>query len=370
MTHSVSKGLFPTGAVALAALLATPGAFAADTITKSLSFDAGQRLEVDTQRGSIEYRSGGTGGLSITVSCENGPIADYLDVDFESTPSGARITARKTGKGSGGSWMSGWFGGDSPDIRFVIDGPSRVDLDLRTAGGHVTLGDIEGNASVSTSGGHITFADVRGRLEAATSGGHIRGGRLSEGGELKTSGGHITMDGAGGDLDVRTSGGHIKLGPVEGSLHAHTSGGNIDVDHVTGTMDLSTSGGDVEAEAGSDGDADVSSSGGDIMLERMGGHVTARTSGGRMRLSLADGNGAGADLSTSGGSIDVRIPAGVGFDIDAAANGAEVIARVGDLKVRGPMRKDRLEATVAGGGAKLRLRSDDGDIRITDNDGR
>lgn len=369
MTNPVRKGLFVTGAAVLTALLAAPAVMADDTLSRSLSFEPGQRLEVDTQRGSIEYRPSGSTGLSVTVTCEDGRIADYLDVAIENTPDGARITARKTGNGRGGGWLSGLFGGNSANIRFLIEGPERVELALRTAGGHVTLGDIEGNSVVSTSGGHITFADIRGRLEAATSGGHIRGGRLTEGGVLKTSGGHISMDGAGGDLDVGTSGGHIQLGPVDGDLKAHTSGGNIEVDHVSGSMELSTSGGDVTAEAGCDGDADVSSSGGDIVLGGMGGHVKARTSGGAMRLSVADGNGAGADLSTSGGSIDVRIPSGIGFDIDAVANGAAVIAKVGRLEVRGETRKDRLRATVAGGGSTLRLRSDDGDIRISDDGG-
>jgi len=372
MTNSVRRTIIAAGALALASLLAAPGALAADTVNQSLSFDPGQRLEVDTARGSIEYHSGAGRGLTVTITCDDGRIADYLDLAFENTPTGARITARKVGGDSHGGWLSGLFGGngDSPRIKFLIEGPERADLDLKTAGGHIDLDDIEGAVRVATSGGHITFAGIMGRLDANTSGGHIRGGTLSEGGDLRTSGGHISIDGAGRDLDVRTSGGHITIGPVEGNLHAATSGGRIVVGHIAGSMELSTSGGSVKAEDGCDGDADVSSSGGNIVLEDMGGHVSARTSGGHMRLTLSDGNGAGADLSTSGGSITLRIPPGVGFDIDASAPGAEVIADVRDLKRAGHTKKDRLEGTIAGGGSRLRLRSQNGDIRITDSNGR
>ena len=52
------------GAVALA--LAAP-ALAEDTVTRSFPFQPGDRLEIDTDHGSIDYRHGGSGELKIGV---------------------------------------------------------------------------------------------------------------------------------------------------------------------------------------------------------------------------------------------------------------------------------------------------------------
>ena len=77
-------------------------------------------------------------------------------------------------------------------------------------------------------------------------------------------------------------------------------------------------------------------------------------------------NGAGADINTSGGGIDLVIPQGIGFDLDADADGAEVEARLSDLRTSGRFSQGRLSGTIGGGGNPLRLRSHDGDIVISD----
>ena len=129
-----------------------------------------------------------------------------------------------------------------------------------------------------------------------------------------------------------------------------------------GELEVATSGGNIGV-AGSAGDARLATSGGDITLEEAGGHVSAESSGGDLRVTLAPGNDRGAELSTEGGLLLVRLPAGVGFEVDADAPGGRIRADV-PIQARGVIREDRIQGTIGGGGSLLRLRNEDGDIRI------
>jgi len=350
----------------LAALLTAPATLANDSLTRSFPFRPGERLQIHSDMGHIELRHATTNELTVTVTVEKGKISDYLQIAFNDTPGGVDVEGKKIA-GFASGFLSGWFS-DSPELKFTVDAPEKLDLDLKTGGGHITLPSLEGEVALRTSGGHITFADLKGHIGAETSGGHITGGVISDGGTLDTSGGHISIGGAGRDLKVSTSGGHITIGTVVGHLSAETSGGHIQVEKVDGAMELDTSGGHVKAH-GCTGDALVSTSGGDVILENMGGHVSAHSSGGDVTVSLSHGNAAGADLSTSGGGVTLKVPSGIGFNVDARAEGGQVEALLPSVTVQGPISKNRLEGTIGGGGNMLRLRSSHGDIRITGSAG-
>ncbi len=337
-----------------------------DSITRTFSFPAGGRLEIDTDRGNIEYRRGVTDGLKVTITSESGMLAEVLDIRFEETGDGLLIRGQKRrGSGSGNFFSNLFGGGDGPVIEFVIEGPERLDLTLKTDGGHINLVDvIEGRTSLSTGGGHVQFTGITGSLDVSTGGGHIEGGFVSQGGSLSTGGGHISIDSAGGDIRSSTGGGHITIGPVEGDVSASTGGGHIKVDEVTGSVDLQSSGGHIKLRR-CGGNAEVSSAGGSITLEEMEGYIRASTAGGNMSIRIAEGNGAGADINTSGGGIDLVIPQGIGFDLDADASGAVVEARVSDLRASGRFSEGHLTGTIGSGGNPLRLRSHHGDIVIS-----
>lgn len=336
-----------------------------DSITRTFSFPEGGRLEIDTERGNIEYRVARSGGLTVTVTSESGMLAEAMDIRFEETGNGLLIRGDKR-RGSGGGFFSRLFGdSDGPSIEFLIEGPERIEAEFKTDGGHINLLDaIEGDATLNTGGGHVQFTGITGSLDVTTGGGHIEGGFVSYGGTLRTGGGHIMIDSAGGDIKSSTGGGHITIGPVNGNVSASTGGGHIRVDEVDGSVDLRSSGGHIKVRS-CGGDAEVSSAGGSITLDDMAGYVRASTAGGNMSVRLAEGNGAGADINTSGGGIDLVIPQGIGFDLDADADGAEVEARIPDLRATGRFREGRLSGTIGSGGNPLRLRSHDGDIVIS-----
>jgi len=366
--------------VLLLAPLATPmPAIAQETITRTFPFQPGESLELKTARGSIDYRLGAAAGITITVTCEQGKIADYLDLEFY-PGNGLRVEGKKVGGDGIVRWLFGGKGSSDARIAFTVEGPSQANLALATAGGDVTLADVEGAVELATSGGDITFGKVIGEVEAATSGGDVRGVHVSRGAELATSGGDIKLEAAEGDLSVATSGGDIeignvrgelsaatsggdiRLGEIEGDASAHTSGGNVDVRRASGELEVATSGGYIRV-ASAGGDVSLATSGGEITLDEAEGKVEAATSGGDLTVALAAGNDRGGEMSAAGGDLTVMIPSGVGFDLDAEARGGTVVAEV-DVVAEGASAKDRLRGTISGGGNLLRLRNDRGDIHI------
>jgi TonB family protein len=100
-------------------------------------------------------------------------------------------------------------------------------LHATTAGGHITAGNIEGEAIVHTGGGHIDTGRITG---AAT---------------LDTAGGNIHIASARSTVTISTGGGLIDLGDVAGAIHAHTGGGSVRIERVSGAAELDTSGGSV-----------------------------------------------------------------------------------------------------------------------------
>jgi len=194
-------------------------------------------------------------------------------------------------------------------VRFKIDVPQDINLDLRTGSGEIeVVGNLTGGLRVHTSNGDITMDDVTGKVDVSTSSGDIRTGRISGTGYLKTSGGDIRVEDAAAELDVRTSGGNIKIGNVGKWLDANTSGGNILVGDVGGEARLSTAGGNIEVGRVRGG-ATINTAGGMVRLMSASGEVTANTAGGD--IELYDITGA-VDARTAGGDIFAEImPKGV-----------------------------------------------------------
>ena len=73
-------------------------------------------------------------------------------------------------------------------------------------------------------------------MDLKTSGGDIATGAVNGDGTLRTSGGDIEVRATTGRLDVNTSGGDIIIDRVAKSLIAHTAGGNVEAGDVGYSM--------------------------------------------------------------------------------------------------------------------------------------
>jgi DUF4097 and DUF4098 domain-containing protein YvlB len=205
--------------------------------------------------------------------------------------------------------------------QFELRVPYRSDIELRSAGGEVS---IEG---------------IRGRLSGATGGGTIRLSNVAGHADLRTGGGEIHVLDSELDGEVRTGGGEVRVVNSRGSLQAITGGGGVFVDAAASSSAAArssspasevfryqTGGGDVRIAEAPWG-ADVTTGGGEIRIGSAGGNVHARTGGGAVAIGTVDGTvtvstGSGAvqvgpaagpvDVSTGTGAVDVAVAAGTG----------------------------------------------------------
>ena len=168
----------------------------------------------------------------------------------------------------------------------------------------------ESNLVARTDDGRVTLADLAGTINVSTDDGRIEGERLR------------------GVFRARTDDGSVRLSQVEGDVAAHTDDGSISVSGALAGLDASTD----------DGRIAVSAAPGSVMS----GDWDLHSGDGRVTLDLPRDFGAALDLATDDGRIRVDDHFG-----GSPPRGAETFRR-----------------EIGAGGFLLRVRTDDGSIRI------
>lgn len=298
------------------ALLAGPAALEAKivrTIEKTFTVQAGGNFEAFTEGGDIKVATADINEVRITarqtIRADDEAEANEVleELEFKLEQRGNTVVAESRYAKRGPNWFGNW---PPVSVDFTVTVPRNFNLNMKTSGGDIEVGNLKGNVRARTSGGDLMFARIEGDIDGQTSGGNVR---LEEGtatAKLHTSGGDIFVDRAGGPTSVSTSGGNIELKSVVELLSATTSGGNIYAKITTPIKQDTT-------------------------------------------------------LSTSGGRVKISVPKGSGFHLDANTSGGDVDAEGLTLTIeRGGLGKSRLVGSVNGGGPKLKLRSSGGDIVV------
>lgn len=180
----------------------------------------------------------------------------------------------------------------------------------------------------------------------------------------RTSGGDITVGDLRGNLEARTSGGDLKFARIDGKIVASTSGGNVTLEEGTAEAKLSTSGGNIRVTRAG-GPTTVATSGGDIRLDAVAELISASTSGGDIVASFTKPLAKDTALGTSGGDVEVTLPKAASFNLDAGTSGGSVDATGLTITIeKGGAGKSRLQGAVNGGGPTLKLRTSGGDIKV------
>lgn len=211
------------------------------------------------------------------------------------------------------------------------------DVDFTTLIGNVFVGEIFGSARVSTGAGEIVLGRVHGKCE------------------ISSLGGPLNLGDVGGPLNARTAAGDILVRAARSGGFAMTDGGSIQV---------LIAGGPIQLQSG----------GGDISVRSAASNVKAETKNGDITLYLPRvKNPRAVGAITIGGNIVLHIPRNVGLELDAT-----ILTRPGsehrvdsDLQGFNISREQfgnrvRIRATgkINGGGDRLELRTEDGNIQI------
>ncbi len=297
-------------------------------IQKRFDVEDGGRLRVQVPGANVDIETGGSGSAEVVVFISGRDIErarEHFDrLHYEVYQSGTEIVV-KTSPERRFRWnISGRSG---LRVRVLARVPAVFDADITTSGGNIALQDLDGRVALKTSGGNVSVSRVRGpEVHIATSGGNVSVGQIeADNVQLATSGGDIKGDILEGQsVDLRTSGGDIRFAAVHGSTKARTSGGRIQVEGMRGDLDAVTSGGRIEVAMLEEHATTLRTSGGNIVIHAprdlhadvslRGGSVKLDPSfqvAGRVRPQSADGiiNGGGVriDASTSGGSVRLQV---------------------------------------------------------------
>lgn len=301
-----------------------------DHLTESFSVEPGGSLVLEADRGTISVRAAETSVVEVEVTrtvrtqdpAEARALLNEVEIQFMQQGNDVHIHARVPRE------QHRWWDRDGRhlNLHFLMTVPLRYNLDLKTAGGSISVGDLEGEVRSKTSGGHVHI-------------GHIQG--LVWG---KTSGGDITLTGCTGTADVKTSGGSIRIGAVDGDVLAYTSGGSIDIERVSGRVTANTSGGSITV--------------GEAMNT-----VEAITSGGSVAAYLARQPQDYCRLETSGGDVTVYLAEEVGVNVNARTSGGQVVTEF-PITFQGELRKSALQAAINGGGPELLMRTSGGSVYL------
>jgi len=164
--------------------------------------------------------------------------------------------------------------------------------------------------------------------------------------DLHTSDGNINTHGAEGSLRADTGDGNVTAIGAKGTIRLRTGDGNIDADELEGSLAADTGDGNVtvvgqfevlDVQTG-DGNLEVTAYAG----SRLSSQWKLRTGDGNISLRLPDGVGANLDATTGDGRVTLDFPVQISGKVDPTA-------------VRGPMN---------GGGPQLYIHTGDGNIKI------
>ena len=318
--------------VAGSALLLTPVLVRAameETLQKQFDVKPGGRLVIEADRGSIDLTTGDTDKVEIAVHRKVGrgnqakgtELLERHEVTFESVDSTVTVRARSKGGLSG--WRNSW---SNFQVNYRVTLPKGFNVDLKTAGGNISVPDLTGEVRAQTSGGSVRL-------------GHIDGPVWG-----KTSGGNIHVESATSAIEVRTSGGGIRVGEARSSLIASTSGGNIEIQQVRGQADLGTSGGS-------------------IRIDRAMGAVQAGTSGGNVTVNFSGSPEADSVLRTSGGSVTFSLPDKASAEVDLRTSGGRVSSDL-PVTVQGEQRRSSLAGRIGDGGRLIKASTSGGNVSL------
>ncbi len=307
-------------------------------------------------------------------------------------------------------------GSQSTSHEFTIRVPRRFSVHLKSAGGALTMSDVEGTFKGSTGGGSIDLTRVRGTARLSTGGGDINVTDSHLDGNITTGGGTVTLERVSGGLR-----GYSGSGPVVDAVPAIPAIESVpDLPATTvvtvnagdepkrertkprvrssGVIEITKAGGETELESAPHG-AVVHSGGGRIVIGRAGGDVEAGTGGGMIRVgpvagSVYAGTGAGMVVievedaggktqnvvaKTGHGSVEIKLPANYSgrFEIETAYTESHEPVRIrSDFELQHepvtgfddhegtPRRYVRATGRAGSGDGVVRVRAVNGDVRI------
>ena len=366
------------------------GAVWVKNVTGMLAFEnVTGALIADSANGSVVYESISKPVNEIQISTINGNVE--LDVPADSS-------FRWAGQTLGGDFFAtipstGRFAG--PKFRGVVNGEHGPQLSTTSLMGNVYVlrrgtraEDAQSMraaiASAGSNGGSdalprgvlaktLQAAAFDGDLVFSTPLGNISVGQVRGAARVETRAGEVHLGSVQSQCDIVSLGGPVTLGEVHGPLTARTTAGDVLINAAHQGAVVSTGGGVIRILYAA-GTTNLHSAGGDIVVRQATGPISAETRSGDVTLVIDPlVRSAAIEAKSSEGSVTIYVNALMSADIDATlltsdpdTNG--IHSDFPGLNIRRDQvgKKTRIRATgkVNGGGDRVSLYAEDGDITI------
>lgn len=288
---------------------------------------ARQTVNVDKQgpkRGSamspgIDHALPASPGETLTLDLDTGASVEILGWDEP------RVTVATTMGGrdaedsvvsvdrlSNGVRVRAEYEGDrdnySTSIHLAIRAPRKYNVKLHSAGGSLTIADLDGTFTGTTGGGNIVIDRANGSAELSTGGGEVRVTDSHLSGEITTGGGEVRLRRVTGGLDASSGSGMVLNNDDDNDNEDDRDGDTTRADDAG--MHVSKAGGDIHIGF-KRGNVVATTGGGDIEIGPVAGSVRASTGGGDITASLSDAGGAAqvVDVSSGAGRVEIELPA-------------------------------------------------------------
>jgi len=366
------------------------GAVWVKNVNGNINFDnVTGAVTADSANGSVVYESVFKPTNEIQISTINGNVE--LDVPADSSFRWAGQTLRgdfyatipSTGRFAGPMFRGAVNGEHGPEVRttslmgnvYVLRRGTRADDAQSMRVASVTASN-NGAAEVLPRGvtaKTLKVASFDGDLLFSTPLGNISVGQVRGAAHVETRAGEVHLGSVQSQCDIVSFGGPVTLGEVHGPLTARTTAGDVFINAAHQGAVVSTGGGMIRMLYAA-GPTNLHSAGGDIVVRQASGPISAETRSGDVTIVLDPlVRSAAIDAKSSEGSVTIYVNAQIAADIDATlltsdpdTNG--IHSDFPGLNIRREQigKKTRIRATgkVNGGGDRVSLYAEDGDITI------
>ncbi|HKR65872.1 MAG TPA: M56 family metallopeptidase, partial [Thermoanaerobaculia bacterium] len=308
---------------------------------RTVAASPGETLTVDLEStgGDIELHGWDEPRVAIGIQLA-GRDAAYQRADVDRSADGVRLHVEFTGSSHSRSTSNA----------FTIHVPRRFNLRLRSAGGDVSIENVEGTFEGYTGGGEIQLSHVKGSAHLSTGGGEVRVDDSDLDGSVTTGGGEVMMHRVRGGLrgSSGTSGAirnpdesdredddeillnnsvttYVNDGPEKHHRRSgpriDKDGGDVDYGDAPNGVSIRTGGGDVTVGR-AEKFVEATTGGGEITLGPVAGSVYASTGAGDVQVTVTDAHGETqtVEVFTGHGDVELYLPANLDarFDLETA----------------------------------------------------
>jgi DUF4097 and DUF4098 domain-containing protein YvlB len=188
-------------------------------MSRSERWDVGERpsLDVRVPVGTIEVFAGDAGAIALTI--------DANDADeFEVFKTGDRVSVRHPSR----------WGRRGRSSRIVAHVPIGTDVELSSTSGDVRLIGRLGIVRLHTATGDIEMGDAA-RVDVTTASGEFTGGDIDGEATVSSVSGDCTIHRVGGRLDATVTSGDVRIDACDGDVSVGSTSGDVRIGLCAGS---------------------------------------------------------------------------------------------------------------------------------------